>query len=224
VIVSGVAEGCIRAHCALLGGETAEHPGTLEPGRFDLAGFCVGVLRRDDLLGPGRVGPGDALLGLASTGLHANGFSLVREALREGRLSLEVVVPSVGRSLGEALLEPTAIYVEAVMALVREGLARSAAHVTGGGWTENLPRALPDGLTARIDRSAWTPPPIFEVVAEAAGLGPDALFGVFNMGIGMVVVVSPSRAARAIEVCASVGVQAVLVGHVVRAEDDLSPE
>ena len=131
-IVSGVAEGCRRAGCALLGGETAEHPGTLEADRFDLAGFCVGLVRRDDVLGPHRVEPGHVLLGLAASGLHSNGFSLVRRVLLEGR-SLEEAVPALARSLGEELLEPTAMYVRPILGLARAGLARSAAHITGGG-------------------------------------------------------------------------------------------
>jgi phosphoribosylformylglycinamidine cyclo-ligase len=215
-IVAGVAEGCRRAGCALLGGETAEHPGTLEEHRFDLAGFCVGVVQADALLHPGRVVPGDVLIGLPSTGLHANGFSLVRRVLLvDGPERLRAEVPGLGRTLAEELLEPTAIYVRPVRALAEAGLARSAAHITGGGWLENLPRCLPAGLGAVIDTSAWSAPPIFGLVSRAAGLSARDLFGVLNMGIGMVVVVGAGEAQRALAVCRSLGSEPVLVGTVV---------
>jgi phosphoribosylformylglycinamidine cyclo-ligase len=215
IIVGGVAEGCRRAGCALLGGETAEHPGTLEEGRFDLAGFCVGIVREDHVLGPERVRLGDALLGLRSTGLHANGFSLVRRVLLGDDRSLDDLIPSLGRSLGEELLEPTAIYADPVLALGGEGLIHAAAHITGGGWTENVPRLLPAGLGARIDTSAWQPPPIFGLVAEAAALPAEDLYGVLNMGIGMVAAVSGEDAERAIDACRRSGTDAVVVGTVV---------
>jgi phosphoribosylformylglycinamidine cyclo-ligase len=214
-IVSGVAEGCRRARCALLGGETAEHPGTLEDGRFDLAGFCVGIAPTDDLLGPHRVRPGDMLVGLRSTGLHANGYSLVRRVLLDRGRPLDRVAPELGRTLGEELLEPTAIYVDAVLSLVRQGLAHAAAHITGGGWTENLPRALPEGLGARVDPGAWPPQPIFGLVGEAAGLRAEELFGLLNMGIGMVVVVAAADALRAVDACRASGTDAVVVGEVI---------
>jgi len=214
-IVSGVAEGCRRAGCALLGGETAEHPGVLEDGRFDLAGFCVGLVDERELLGPDRVRPGDLLLGLSSSGLHSNGYSLVRRVLlEEGGWGLDEVVPRLGRTLADELLEPTAIYTEPLLALSRAGLARSAAHITGGGWNENLPRALPDNLGARVDPSSWKPQPIFGMVADAAGLEMDALFDVLNMGIGMVVVVPADAESRTKEVVIEAGANAVVIGEV----------
>lgn len=215
-IVEGVAEGCRRGGCALLGGETAEHPGTLEPGRFDLAGFCVGIVEEGAMLGPDRVRPGDRLLGLRSSGLHSNGFSLVRRVLLpEGGSTLDHHVESLGRTLGEELLEPTAIYVNAFLRLARADVARSAAHITGGGWHENVPRALPPGLGARVDSTAWDPPPIFELVSREAGLNRAELFGVLNMGIGMVVVVTNGLEGRAMALCEEAGVQATIVGEVV---------
>jgi len=214
-IVAGVAEGCRRAGCALLGGETAEHPGTLAEGRFDLAGFCVGIVDESALLGPEKVQPGDVLLGLPSSGIHSNGFSLVRRVLSgEGR-SLDEHVPELGRTLGEELLEPTAIYVQPILQLARAGLAHAAAHITGGGWIENVPRALGPGLGARIDGGAWTPQPIFGLVAKAAVLDFADLFGVLNMGIGMVVVAPRDGADRALQLCREAGAEAIVVGEVV---------
>jgi phosphoribosylformylglycinamidine cyclo-ligase len=216
-IVEGVAEGCRRAGCALLGGETAEHPGTLEPGRFDLAGFCVGLVEERGMLRPDRVSPGDSLLGLRSSGLHANGFSLVRRVLlSEGGAILERHTESLGRTLGEELLEPTVIYVDAVLSLARADLARSAAHITGGGWHENVPRALPPGLGARIDTAAWNPPPIFDLITREAGLNRTDLFSVLNMGIGMVVAVAKGREGPAMALCEEAGVRPVIVGEVVQ--------
>ena len=215
-VVAGVAEGCRRAGCALLGGETAEHPGTLEEGRFDLAGFCVGVVEEAAMLQPDRVKEGDSLLGLVSSGLHANGFSLVRRVLlADGQASLDRHADMLGRPLGEELLEPTAIYVEPMLALARAGLIRSAAHVTGGGWHENVPRSLPVGLGARVDTSGWRPQPIFDLISQEAGLEPTDMYTVFNMGMGMVAVVAKGREVQALEVCRGLGVGAAIVGDVV---------
>jgi phosphoribosylformylglycinamidine cyclo-ligase len=212
-IVSGVAEGCRRAGCALLGGETAEHPGTMAEGSFDLAGFCVGIVGGDQLLSPERVQAGDALVGFRSSGLHSNGYSLVRRVLlTEGRDPF-AVVPELGRPLVAELLEPTAIYVKPLLALRDAGLARSAAHITGGGFHENVPRALPAGLGGAILRS-WTPPPIFDLVASGAGIDRDELFGVLNMGIGMAVVVPAADAPRAVEIANQHGANAVIIGRV----------
>jgi phosphoribosylformylglycinamidine cyclo-ligase len=213
-IVSGVAEGCRRAGCVLLGGETAEHPGVMQAGRFDLAGFCVGLVDRDAVLDPGSVRPGDVLIGLRSTGLHSNGFSLVRRVLLQEPGALDRFEPELGRTLGEELLEPTAIYVSSVLALARAGLARSAAHITGGGLLENIPRAIPIGSGAVLIKETWTPQPIFAIVAGAARVQPDELSGVLNMGIGMVVVVPSGRQDEALGVVAGAGADAVEIGWV----------
>lgn len=198
-LVEGVAEGCRRAGCALLGGETAEHPGTMPDDAFDLAGFCVGAVDEVSLLGPARVHEGDVLIGLASSGLHANGYSLVRHTLL-ARHALDDVPPQLGgRSIADELLEPCAIYARDVLALARGGLVRAAAHITGGGFHENLPRALPDGLGARVERGSWPEPPIFDLVREAAGATDDDMFATFNMGLGMVLVVEPGRADEVLE-------------------------
>jgi phosphoribosylformylglycinamidine cyclo-ligase len=213
-IVRGVAEGCRRAGCALLGGETAEHPGTMPEGAFDLAGFCVGIVRDDQVLGPERVEAGDALVGFRSSGLHSNGFSLVRRVLLTDGRDPNAVVPELGRPLIDELLEPTAIYVRPLLALRDAGLARSAAHITGGGFHENLPRALPADLGGEIRSGAWEPQPIFRFVAHAAGVPFDQLFGVLNMGIGMVVVVPAGEIDEAIETGGAAGADAVHIGSV----------
>jgi phosphoribosylformylglycinamidine cyclo-ligase len=192
-IVEGVAEGCRRAGCALLGGETAEHPGVMEEDAFDLAGFCVGIVDEDARLGPHRVGEGDVLIGLGSTGLHANGYSLVRSALLPA-LDLLDTPPGLERPLADELLEPCAIYAPEVVALAREGTIHAAAHVTGGGLVENLPRAMPDGLGATIHRGAWPEHPIFALVQDASGAPDEDMFATCNMGIGMVLLVASEAA------------------------------
>lgn len=217
-LVGGIVEGCRRAGCALLGGETAEHPGVMAKDRFDLAGFCVGMVDEADLLGPARVREGDALLGLPSSGLHANGFSLVRRVLREAGLDLTAVPEGLARPLGEELLEPTAIYAPAVLAAVRRELVHSAAHVTGGGIIENVPRALPGGLGAEIDRSAWRVPEVFRFVADLANADDDEMFRTFNMGLGMVLAVPEAAVEEAAEVIGRAGSDAIPVGWVVAGE------
>jgi phosphoribosylformylglycinamidine cyclo-ligase len=209
-VVEGVAEGCRRAGCALLGGETAEHPGVMDDDAFDLAGFCVGVVAETDLLGPDRVAEGDVLIGLASSGLHANGYSLVRDALLD-RYDLNSVAPGLSRPLGDELLEPCAIHTPVVLRLARDGLLHAAAHITGGGFVENIPRALPPGLGARIELGSWLVPPIFTLVADAAGASHDDMYGTFNMGIGMALVVAPGAASA---VLAGAGPAAYRIGEV----------
>jgi phosphoribosylformylglycinamidine cyclo-ligase len=189
-IVAGVAEGCRRAGCALLGGETAEHPGVMAEDQFDLAGFCVGIVDDDRRIGPDQVREGDALIGLPSSGLHSNGYSLVRSALLDtAGYSLDDALPRLGRSLADELLEPTAIYAPLVLRMIGEDVVHAAAHITGGGIPENLPRALPDGLGAEVDESTWTTPPIFGLIREASGASVEDMRSTFNMGIGMVLVI-----------------------------------
>jgi len=192
-IVEGVAEGCVQARCALLGGETAEHPGTLQPGEFDLAGFCVGIVEESKLLGRSpHISAGDLLVGLESSGLHSNGYSLVRKALVDsGDYPLDALAPGLDRPLGEELLEPTRIYAPLVLGLARRGVVTAAAHITGGGLYENIPRALPEGLGAEMSPGAWPIPPIFHLVRLASGSSLDDMYATFNMGIGMVLVVAP---------------------------------
>jgi phosphoribosylformylglycinamidine cyclo-ligase len=211
-LVEGVAEGCRRAGCALLGGETAEHPGHLAEGSFDLAGFCVGIVDREALLGPHRVRAGDALVGLRSSGLHANGYSLVRRAVVG--MDLDGVPEGLGRPLGEVLLEPTAIYAPFVARAVGRGLIRSGAHITGGGIIENVPRALPEGAGARLDRGAWIPPEVFGFVARVADVSPEDMFRTFNMGLGMVLVTDRGAAGDVVALAAEAGFEAREVGRV----------
>jgi phosphoribosylformylglycinamidine cyclo-ligase len=213
-LVSGIAEGCRRAGCALLGGETAEHPGHLAPGAFDLAGFCVGVIEEEALLGPHRVLEGDRLIGLASSGLHANGFSLVRRLVDEAGLALDAIPEGLHRPLGEELLEPTSIYVRPVLAAARGGLLRAVAHVTGGGLVENVPRAIPDGLGARLERGAWGRLPIFDLLAETGDLSEQEMAETFNLGIGMVVIADEARTDDAVEALRAEGVEASVMGSV----------
>jgi phosphoribosylformylglycinamidine cyclo-ligase len=218
-VVAGVAEGCRRAGCALLGGETAEHPGVLEEGRFDLAGFCVGVVAEDRLLGPHRVGPGDALLGLRSSGLHSNGFSLVRRALEETETDLFATPEGLTRPLVEELLEPTLIYVPAILALAERGLVHAAAHITGGGIPENLPRALPEGLGAVVDRASWDPPPVFSFLEALSQASSSDLLRTLNMGMGMILVVPADALPDARSLVQEHGYEAAPIGRVEEASE-----
>jgi len=214
-IVSGVAEGCRRAGCALLGGETAEHPGTMAEDAFDIAGFCVGVVDETSMLGPLRVREDDVLIGLASSGLHSNGYSLVRRALiEEGGYGLEEVLPRIGRPLAEELLEPTAIYAPLVLELARAGLVHAAAHVTGGGIPANLPRVLPEGLAAEVAWGSWPVPAIFDLVAEVAGASERDQRATFNLGVGMVLVVPGGGADEVLARAVAAGTAAFRIGSV----------
>ena len=216
-LVEGVAEGCRQAGCALIGGEMAEHPGAMAPGRFDLAGFAVGVAERDGLLTGDRLQPGDVLIGLPSPGLRSNGYSLARHVLLEmaGRSLDEPAYPGSHRSLGDELLEPSVIYAPAVLALLAAVDVRAAAHVTGGGIPGNLARILPDGVDAVLRRSAWEQPLIFEEIQRVGSVADEEMTRVFNLGLGMIVAVAPRDAFRALDVLREHGHRAVPVGEVV---------
>ena len=190
-VVAGIAEGCRQAGCALVGGETAELPDLYAPGEYDLAGFAVGVAERSRLVDGATVEPGDIVLGLPSTGLHSNGYSLARRIIFEVMgLTIDATIPGLGRTVADELLEPTRIYARPVLNLLRRGVrVRAMAHVTGGGITGNLPRVLPAGCRARLQRDAWTVPAIFRVLQEAGGVAETEMFRTFNMGIGYVFVV-----------------------------------
>ncbi|NKE46877.1 phosphoribosylformylglycinamidine cyclo-ligase [Roseomonas frigidaquae] len=194
-VVGGIAEGCRIAGCALVGGETAEMPGLYKGGDYDLAGFTVGAAERDALLPRPDVGPGDVLLGLASSGVHSNGFSLVRRILEGTNLTMEAPAPfASGQSVAEALLVPTRIYVKPVLALHKAGLLKAAAHITGGGLPGNLPRVLPAGVVAALDARAWSLPPVFGWLAAQGNVAPEEMLRVFNCGLGMVLVVGEAEA------------------------------
>ncbi|MCB9851732.1 MAG: phosphoribosylformylglycinamidine cyclo-ligase [Phycisphaerales bacterium] len=215
-IVTGVSTGCVEAGCALLGGETAEMPAMYSPSHFDLAGFCVGVVERDRIIDGDDVEPGDVVIGLASSGIHSNGYSLVHAAIE--RLGKRKQLPvDLGEPLEDALLRPTRIYVQPVLKLLRsyrrKKIVRAMAHITGGGIAGNLPRVLPDGCAAHIHRGAWTPPPVFRLI-QALGVDESEMYDVFNMGIGFILVVRPAFANAVIERLNSAGETAFRIGTI----------
>ena len=198
-IVSGIAEGCVQAGCALLGGETAEHPGVMEPGEYDVSATGVGVVEEDKLLGPDRVREGDVIIAMESSGLHSNGYSLARYVLLEkAGLELDGYVEEFGRTLGEELLEPTKIYAKDCLALMNEAEVRTFCHVTGGGLAGNLERVIPEGLAADINRATWTPGQIFKLISSVGKVDLAEMEKTFNMGVGMIAVVNPEDRDRAL--------------------------
>jgi len=215
-LVAGVDEGCLRAQCVLLGGETAEHPGHFAPDDFDMAGFCVGLASRDELWGPAKAREGDVILGLDSTGVHSNGFSLVRRLLEVRGIGLDDTFPGAadGRTVGEVLLTPTAIYSVALHDLGHACEVHSAAHITGGGFPDNVGRAVPEHLTAVLALASWTPPPVFAWLGSL-GVSHDELLRTFNCGIGMAVVLPPDQQLAALDVLERAGHGARVVGRVV---------
>ena len=214
-IVAGIAEGCRRAGTALIGGETAEHPGLLGPEDYDVAGAGTGVVEADELLGPDRVRDGDVLVALGSSGLHSNGFSLARRVLFDhAGWELDRHVPELGRSLGEELLEPTRIYALDVLDLIAGGGVHAVSHITGGGIAANVARVLPEGMHGEIDRPTWTPPPIFGLIGELGGVSLAERERTFNEGLGMVAVMDPASVADGVRRLAARGVPAWVCGHV----------
>jgi phosphoribosylformylglycinamidine cyclo-ligase len=204
-VVSGIAEGCRLAGCALIGGETAEMPGMYAGGDFDLAGFVVGAAERGRIITGTGIAAGDVVLGLASDGLHANGFSLVRQVVDALGLDYGATAPFADTALDDALLTPTRIYVKNCLAVHEEGLVKGLAHITGGGLVDNIPRILPDGLSAQIDAAAWPLPPVFRWLAADGGIVPAEMARTFNCGIGMVMITAPENAARAVELLSNGG-------------------
>ncbi|AIV35534.1 phosphoribosylformylglycinamidine cyclo-ligase [Streptomyces sp. R1] len=214
-IVKGIAEGCVLAGCALVGGETAEHPGLLGADDFDVAGAGTGVVEADRLLGPDRIRTGDAVIAMASSGLHSNGYSLVRHVLlNEGGLALDAHVDALGRTLGEELLEPTKIYSLDCLALMRTAEVHAFSHVTGGGLAANLARVIPDGLHAVVDRSTWTPGAIFDLVGRTGKVERLELEKTLNMGVGMIAIVPEESADVALTALADRGVDAWVAGEI----------
>ncbi len=221
-VLAGIAEGCRQAGCALIGGETAEMPGFYAPGEYDLAGFAVGAAERGTLLPAAGIAAGDEVLGLASTGLHSNGFSLVRRLVGQAKLEYGADAPfAPGTPLGTALLAPTRIYVRSVLGAVRAGLVKALAHITGGGLTENIPRVLPDGLGAALDAGCWPLPPVFAWLGRVGGLSAAELARTFNCGIGMVAIVAPDQAGDAIDRLTAAGETVHRIGRVVPAATGL---
>jgi phosphoribosylformylglycinamidine cyclo-ligase len=220
-IVQGIAEACVQAGCALAGGETAEHPGLLGPDEYDVAGATTGVVEAADLLGPGRVEPGDVVVAMASSGLHSNGYSLVRHVLLSDAgagWSLDRHVDDLGRTLGEELLEPTRIYAKACLDLARRTPVHAMSHVTGGGLAANLERVLPDTVVATIDRATWTPQPVFDLVRRVGDVAQPDLERTLNCGVGMVALLPAEEAATALTLLDGHGVRAWVCGEVVAAE------
>jgi phosphoribosylformylglycinamidine cyclo-ligase len=224
-VVSGVAEGCRQAGCALLGGETAEMPSVYARGEFDLAGFAVGAVERTKIISGKNVRPGDVLVGLASSGLHSNGYSLARKVVFDvlGK-KVHQRVPEWGSTVSEELLRPTRIYVRPVLSLLRKSVVLGMAHIPGGGLSGNVPRSLPRGTSARIDLSSWEPPPVFRTLCEAARLPRDERYRTFNMGIGMVLMLRPRDADPAVGHFRKAGIPAFVIGEVRtgRGEPDVS--
>ncbi len=218
-IVSGVAEGCVQAGCALIGGETAEMPGFYPVDEYDLAGFSVGVVDRDKLFKPDTVKAGDALIGLPSSGVHSNGFSLVRKVFDVENGGLDFYCDDLGTTLGEALLTPTRIYVKPILKLAEAVTVKSVSHITGGGFYENIPRSLPEGLTACIELSRIGGHPLFDRIASAGNIPMRDMYNTFNMGIGMCVAVDSAEADRAVSVLREAGEDARIIGEVVPGDE-----
>ena len=220
-LVSGVAEGCVRAGCALIGGETAEHPGTMQPDDYDLAGFSVGLVDKEKVIDRSKVAAGDVVIALASSGLHSNGYSLVRKVFDVEHADLSAYVPELGKTLGEALLTPTKIYVKPVLAAIEAADVHGISHITGGGFYENIPRSIPDGYCAKIDKAAVKIPPIFKLLQEKGNIPERDMFNTFNMGVGMILIVSKETADAALNALNAAGEDAYIIGEIDRGEDKL---
>ena len=221
-LVSGVSEGCVRAGCALIGGETAEHPGTMKPDDYDLAGFAVGVVDRDKILDKNKMQPGDVVIGLPSSGLHSNGYSLVRKVFDVENADLGQYYGELGCALGEELLRPTKIYVRPVLAAIEAADIRGISHITGGGFYENIPRCIPDGLCAKIEKKALRIPPIFPLLSRMGGISERDMFNTFNMGTGMVLVAARDSADKALAALHSLGQEAGVIGEIVSGEEKVA--
>ena len=217
-IVAGVAEGCVQAGCALVGGETAEMPGFYPEDEYDLAGFAVGAVDKSKILDMNAVQAGDAIIGLASSGVHSNGFSLVRKVFDLEHADLGAYADRLGKPLGEVLLTPTKIYVKPILRLLSKVQVKSISHITGGGFYENIPRAIPDGFDAVIDRQAVEVLPIFRLIQEVGGISERDMFNTFNMGVGMCVIVPREQATQAVEILRACGEQARVIGEVQAGE------
>ncbi len=218
-IVKGVAEGCKQSGCALIGGETAEHPGLMPEDEYDLAGFAVGVADRKDIIDGHDIKPGDTLIGIASSGVHSNGFSLVRKVFEMTTESLNTYYEELGKTLGEALIEPTRIYVKALKAVKDAGVRlKGCSHITGGGFYENIPRMLPEGIAASIDLNSYTVPAIFKLMQKKGNISDEMMYNTFNMGLGMVICCDPYDADAVMEAVKSAGDTPYIVGKTVEGK------
>ena len=217
-IVGGVAEGCVQSGCALIGGETAEHPGMMPEDEYDLAGFSVGVVDRSRVLDKNSVKAGDVLIALPSTGIHSNGFSLVRKVFDVENADLGLYVNELGTTLGEALLTPTKIYVKPVLALLDKVNVKGISHITGGGFYENMPRSLPDGMGVTIPKAGLKIPPIFDLLQQTGSIPERDMFNTYNMGVGMSIIVSPEDADTAVATLKANGEDAYIIGQVKAGE------
>lgn len=218
-IVKGIAEGCVQAECALVGGETAEMPGFYPENEYDLAGFCVGMVDREKLLDVEKMQAGDVLIALASSGVHSNGFSLVRKIFGIDETTVGRNIPELGTTLGESLLTPTKIYVKSVLAAIAAAEVKAVSHITGGGFYENIPRMLKSGHTAKIEKAALPALPIFSLLQKEGGIPEHDMYNTFNMGMGMCMAVSKETAQQALNAIAAAGEKAVVVGEVVQGDE-----
>ena len=221
-IVKGVCDGCVMAGASLIGGETAEHPGMMPEEEYDLAGYCTGVVDMDKIIDNGKMREGDVIIALPSSGVHSNGFSLIRKVFRIESADLSSPISELGgKSLGEALLEPTKIYVKPVLALLEQVAVKGISHITGGGFYENIPRSIPDGLCAEIDRSSLKILPIFNLIQRAGNIPERDMFNTYNMGVGMSVVVSEKDAERSLEILKAHGEEAYVIGKIIKGDDKI---
>ena len=210
-LVSGVAEGCVQSGCALIGGETAEHPGIMAPDDYDLAGFCVGIVDKPKLIDNSKMQAGDVILALPSSGIHSNGYSLVRKVFDVEHADLSAYCPELGQTLGEALLMPTSIYVKPVLRCMDAVTVKGMSHITGGGFFENIPRGLPEGLSAKIEKAAIRTQPVFHMLQKRGGISEHDMFNTYNMGVGMAVIVAKEDADKAI---AALDCGAYIIGEI----------
>ncbi len=218
-IVSGIAEGCVQSGCALIGGETAEHPGLMPVDEYDVAGFSVGIADKSKIIDGSKLKAGDILIGLRSTGVHSNGFSLVRKIFDINEETINAVYPELDKPLGEALLTPTRIYVKPILALIDEVEVKALSHITGGGFYENIPRMLKDGLTAKIKKDSIPILPIFNLMQRVGNISEHDMFNTFNMGVGMIAAVSKNEADKALEILKQNGEDAVVLGEVIEGNE-----
>ncbi|MBO5725815.1 MAG: phosphoribosylformylglycinamidine cyclo-ligase, partial [Clostridia bacterium] len=221
-IVGGVAEGCVQSGCALICGETAEHPGLMPEDDYDLAGYCTGIVDKSKIIDNNTMEEGDVVIALASTGVHSNGFSLVRKVFDVENADITSPCEFLGgKSIGETLLTPTKLYVKSVLALLDQVKVKGISHITGGGFYENIPRSIPDGLGAKIEKSAVKVLPIFELIAKTGNISERDMFNTFNMGVGMSIVVSSADVEKSLEILKANGEDAYVIGEIVKSEDKI---